>query len=55
MRTENEIRNSPDNTDDKIMAVLEYFLSLHKADEIFNMINDSQFDVSDVKNILDNF
>ena len=48
MKTEQQARNSRDNTDDKLMAVLEYFLSLHEADEIFNMINDPQFDVADV-------
>ena len=48
MKTEQQARNSRDNTDDKLMAVLEYFLSLHEADEIFNMINDPQFEVDDV-------
>ena len=48
MKTEQQARNSRDNTDDKLMAVLEYFLSLHEADEIFNMINDPQFEVADV-------
>lgn len=55
MKTEIESRNSSDNTDDKLIAVLENFLSLHEADEIFNMINDNQFEVSDVKNMLDNY
>lgn len=48
MKTEQQARNSRDNTDEKLMAVLEYFLSLHEADEIFNMINDTQFEVADV-------
>ena len=48
MKTEQQARNSRDNTDEKLMAVLEYFLSLHEADEVFNMINDPQFEVADV-------
>ena len=48
MKTEQQTRNSRDNTDDKLIKVLEHFLSLHEADEIFNMINDPQVDVADV-------
>ena len=48
MKSEQQARNSRDNTDEKLMAVLEYFLSLHEADEIFNMINDPQFEVANV-------
>ena len=53
MKSEQQARNSRDNTDEKLMAVLEYFLSLHEADEIFNMINDPQFEVDDVIERLD--
>ena len=53
MKSEQQARNSRDNTDEKLMAVLEYFLSLHEADEIFNMINDPQFEVADVIERLD--
>ena len=53
MKSEQQARNSRDNTDEKLMAVLEYFLSLHEADEVFNMINDPQFEVADVIERLD--
>ena len=53
MKSEQQARNSRDNTDEKLMAVFEYFLSLHEADEIFNMINDPQFEVDDVIERLD--
>ena len=53
MKTEQQASNSRDNTDDKLMAVLVYFLSLHDADEISNMINDPQFEVADVIERLD--
>lgn len=55
MKTEAEARNSPDNTDNKLMKVLEYFLSLHEADEIFNMINNPLVEEADVINMLDNY
>ena len=55
MKTEAEARNSPDNTDNKLMKVLEYFLSLHEADEIFNMINNPLVEETDVINMLDNY
>ena len=53
MKTEQQARNSRDNTDDKLIKVLEHFLSLHEADEIFNMINDPQFEVADIIERLD--
>jgi len=55
MKTESQHRNTPDNTDDKLIKVLEYFLSLHEADEIFNIINDPKFEVEDVIKMLENY
>lgn len=55
MKTEAEARNSPDTTDNKLMKVLEHFLSLHEADEIFNMINDPLVEECDVIKMLDNY
>lgn len=55
MRTEQEARNSPDNTEEKIMRVLEHFLSLHEATEIYDMISDPQCEVSDVDAMLENY
>ena len=55
MKPEQQTRNSADNIDDKLIKVLEHFLSLHEADEIFNMINDPQFEVSDVETMLENY
>lgn len=54
-KNESQIRNSPDDTDDKLMAVLEHYLSLHEADEIFDMINSNVFSVEDVINKIDEF
>ena len=53
MKTEQQARNSRDNTDDKLIKVLEHFLPLHEADEISNMINDPQFEVADIIERLD--
>lgn len=44
-----------DNADEKLVKVLEYFLSLHEADEIFNMIFDESFNVADVLTKLEEF
>lgn len=37
---------------DKMMAVLEHFLSLHEADEIFYMITDEDATIEEIKNRL---
>ena len=55
MKTEQQARNSRDNSDEKIVAVLEYFLSLHEADEIWNDIFDNQVEVADIVDKLDKF
>lgn len=55
MKTEQQARNTRDNTDEKLMQVLEHFLSLHEAEEIFDMINDPQVEVSDVIEMLENY
>jgi hypothetical protein len=39
----------------KLIKVLEHFLSLHEVDEIFNMINDPQFEIEDVERMLENY
>ena len=39
--------------DDKLMKVLEHFLSLHEADEIFNALYDNDVDEEGVIDILD--
>lgn len=54
-KTEQQARNSRDISDDKIVAVLEYFLSLHEADEIYNDIFDNQVEVSDIVDKLDSY
>lgn len=54
-KTEQQARNSRDMSDDKIVAVLEYFLSLHEADEIWNDIFDNQVEVADIVEKLDKF
>lgn len=55
MKTEQQQRDARNDSDDKLIKVLEYFLSLHEADEIFTMINDTAFDVSDVVAMLENY
>lgn len=55
MKSEQATRNTPDNTDDKLIKVLEHFLSLHEAQQIFDMINDPQFEVVDVVGMLENY
>lgn len=55
MKTELEARNSADTSDEKLMIVLEYFLSLHEADEIYDAIYDNQFEVEDVTQLLDKY
>lgn len=53
MKTEQQARNSRDISDDKIVAVLEYFLSLHEADEVYNDIFDNTVTVEDLTEKLD--
>ena len=55
MKTEQQARNSRDNSDEKIVAVLEYFLSLHEADDIYNDIFNNEIEVSDIVDKLDSF
>ena len=55
MKTEQQQRDTRNDSDDKLIKVLEHFLSLQEADEIFTMINDTAFDVSDVVNMLENY
>jgi len=55
MKNEQQIRDTRNDTDDKLIKVLEYFLSFHEADEIFNMINDPQFEVDDVIELLEKY
>jgi len=43
------------NDDDKIMAVLEYYLSLHEAREIFSMIVKDYYSVEEVQQRLQEF
>ena len=55
MKTEQQQRDTRNDSDDKLIKVLEHFLSLHEADEIFTMINDTAFNVSDVVSMLENY
>ncbi len=54
MKTEQQAKNSPDNTDKKLFAVLEYFLT-KGTNEVFNAINDPQYEVDDVIGLLNEF
>ena len=54
-KTEQQARNSRDNSDDKIVAVLEYFLSLHEADEVYNDIFNNAVTVEDLIEKLDTY
>jgi hypothetical protein len=42
-----------DMFDDKLMKVLEHFLSLHEADEIFSALYDENVSEEDIIDILD--
>jgi hypothetical protein len=39
----------------KILKILEYFLSLHEADEIYNLIFDDNADEGDIIHWLDEY
>lgn len=54
MKTEQQAKNSPDNTEKKLFAVLEYFLT-KGTNEVFNAISDPQYEVSDVIELLNEF
>lgn len=54
-KTEQQARNNRDMSDDKIVAVLEYFLSLHEADEVYNDIFDNTVTVEDLTEKLDHY
>jgi len=53
--TEQQARNSRDISDDKIVAVLEYFLSLHEADEVYNAIYDNTITVEELIGSLNDY
>ena len=55
MKKEIKFRNSRDKFDDKVMVVLEYYLSLHEADEIFNALYDQSLEVKDIIELLYKF
>ena len=55
MKSEQQARNSRDLSDDKIMAILEYYLSLHEVDEVFTAIFDNQVEVADVIELIERF
>lgn len=42
-------------TDNKLVKVLEFFLSLHEADEIYNMIYNDNVTVDEINNKLEDF
>jgi|GEM_PF-7035014 len=44
-----------ENEEDKLMVVLEHFLSLHEADEIYNAIFDITVDEKQLSAILDSY
>ena len=41
--------------ENKIVAVLEYYLSLHEADAVFNAIWNENFSCKDVEKMLDSY
>jgi len=50
MKTEEEFRNSRDNTDEKIIEALEYaFDSVEVASTLLQMINDPAYDKEDIR------
>lgn len=55
MKTKLQARNSPDLTDDKLIHVLEHYLSLHEADELYNAIQDNQFEISDIDMLIEKY
>jgi hypothetical protein len=44
-----------DKIEKKLIWVLEYFLSLHEADEIYNAIYDDNVEVTDISKMLDDY
>lgn len=55
MKTEQQARNSRDNSDEKLMAALEYFLTTEQASDIYSAINDPLYEVGDIIEMLDDY
>ena len=55
MKTEQQARNSRDNSDEKLMAALEYFLTTEQASDIYSAINDPIYEVGDIIEMLDDY
>ena len=55
MKTEQKARNSRDNSDEKLMAALEYFLTTEQASDIYSAINDPFYEVGDIIKMLDDY
>ena len=54
MTTEQQARNNRDTSDEKLMAVLEYFLlTKEEAERIYEAINDNQVEVAYINEMLD--
>jgi hypothetical protein len=54
-KTEQQARNSRDISDDKVVALLEYFLSLHEANEVYNAIYDNTVTVEELIGLLNDY
>ena len=53
MKAENQTRNTPDNTNAKILAVLDYFLSGDDSTKILEAINDPSIEVLDIIELIE--
>ena len=55
MKTEQKARNSRDNSDEKLMAALEYFLTTEQASDIYSAINDPIYEVGDIIEMINDY
>ena len=55
MKTEQKARNSRDNSDEKLMAALEYLLTTEQASDIYSAINDPIYEVGDIIEMIDDY
>ena len=55
MKTEQQARNSRDNSDEKLMAALVFFLTTEQASDIYSAINDPFYEVGDIIEMLDDY
>ena len=53
MKTEQQARNSADNSEHKVLALIEFFFATEDVEKIYDAIYDNQVEVNDFTDMID--